>query len=115
MLLQDKQNWIRRKAEESKLDLSGDRILWSRHATAKLVDLSLSRAEVERALAECVVIEDYEALHRPLPDCLVLAFLDASRAIHAVLAIDKANDRIFVVTIYIPAKDRWRDDQRTRK
>lgn len=110
-----KQNWMREKARQNRASHSGDYILWSRHAIAKLVTLALSRIEVERALEECEIIEDYQAIHRPLPDCLVLGFLASGKAVHVVVAIDQANDRLFVVTVYFPFLDRWQDDQRTRK
>ena len=51
---------------------------------------------------------------RPLPSCLVLGFI-ADEPIHAVLAIDKDFDRIFIITIYRPSRERWQDDWRNRK
>lgn len=70
---------------------------------------------IERAFQGCDVIEDYPFLHRPLPDCLILAFLADGRPLHAVVAIDEQKGRIFVVTVYIPSKERWSYDWRTRK
>jgi hypothetical protein len=69
--------------------------------------------KVESSLAGCEVIEDYPAAH-PLPDCLVLAMLDDGDPIHAVVAIDEVNERIFLVTVYRPDPARWLDE-RTRK
>jgi hypothetical protein len=89
-------------------------ILWSRHAIARLATSMLSRSKVESSLAGCEVIEDYPAAHRPLPDCLVLAMLDDGDPIHAVVAIDEVNERIFLVTVYRPDPARWLDE-RTRK
>ena len=91
-----------------------DAILWSRHAIARLALAALSRSTVEAALADCEVIEDYPETHRALPDCLVLATLEDNNPIHAVVAIDEANERIFIVTIYRPEPARW-IDERTRK
>lgn len=107
-----KETWIRRVARESLG--GGERILWSRHAIARLVTGALSRSAIETALASCEVIEDYPAAHRPLPDCLVLATLADATPVHAVIAVDEANERIFVVTIYRPDPVRW-IDERTRK
>jgi hypothetical protein len=110
----EKQTFIRQKATESR-DLCIDtKIYWSRHAITALIDDGLSRIEVETALQSCEVIENYLAVHRPLPDCLVLGFRTDHSAIHAVIAVDEVNDRIFVITVYLPAKDRWLDDWRTR-
>jgi hypothetical protein len=80
-----------------------------------LVADHLTRRQVERALRECELIEDYPALHRPLPDCLVLGWLTPNEPVHAVVAIDLERDRIFMVTVYKPSEEEWEDDWRTRK
>ena len=115
MELLDKQTFIRRKARENRDSTDGTQVYWSRHAITEMVQDQLTRSEVETALQDCDVIEDYPATHRPLPDCLVLGHLPSTRPIHAVIAIDQARDRIFVVTVYRPSAERWSDDWRTRK
>jgi len=110
-----KQSFIRQKAQENSAQPSGQKVLWSRHAIAKLVVENFSRQEVERALTSCDIIEDYPVQMRPLPDCLVLGWLVERQPMHAVVAIDEPNDRIFVVTVYRPDLKRWENDYRTRK
>jgi hypothetical protein len=70
---------------------------------------------VEEALQDGEVIEDYPAAHRLLPDCLVLGWLATGEPLHAVIAIDEVNDRLFVVTVYEPSLEEWKDGWRTRK
>ena len=70
---------------------------------------------METALSACTVIEDYSRIHRTLPDCLVLGLLPDGRPLHAVMAVDEANDRVLVVTVYVPDPVRWKDDWRTRR
>jgi hypothetical protein len=53
--------------------------------------------------------------HRQLPDCLVLAWLRASDPLHAVIAVDTPNDRVFVVTVYRPDPARWFNDWTSRR
>lgn len=115
MELLEKQTFIRRKARENGESADGTQVYWSRHAITEMVEDQLSRSEVETALQDCDVIEDYPATHRPLPDCLVLGQLESMHPIHAVIAIDEPRDRIFVVTVYRPSAERWEDDWRTRK
>lgn len=91
-----------------------DTVLWSRHAISRLATTALSRSAVEDALASCEIIEDYPAAHRPLPDCLVLALLEGGEPLHAVVAIDEPNERIYMVTVYRPDPARWLDE-RTRR
>ncbi len=111
----DKQYFIRTKAFENQNDPEGQKIQWSRHAITELLNDDLTRAEVEKAFTACEVIEDYPTQHRPLPDCLVLGILEYSDPLHAVVAIDETNDRIFIVTVYRPVKERWENDWRTRR
>ena len=115
MELLEKQTFIRRKARDNVDSADGTQVYWSRHAITAMVHDPLTRTEVEMALQEGDVIEDYPATHRPLPDCLVLGHVPSMHPIHAVIAIDQVRDRIFVVTVYRPSAERWGDDWRTRK
>jgi hypothetical protein len=115
MNIGEKQNFIQVKAVENKSDPEGQKVLWSRHAITELVNDNLTRSQVEKLLETCEIIEDYPHLHRPLPDCLVLGKLDNTQPLHGVIAIDEINDRIFVVTVYRPLTERWKNDWRTRK
>ena len=54
-------------------------------------------------------------VHRPLPDCLMVGWLSGGQPLHAVIAIDDINDRLFMVTVYKPDPEEWKDDWRTRK
>ena len=111
----EKQRFIRQKAAENRNDPTGAKVYWSRHAIAEMINDNLTRSEVEQALEVCEIIEDYPTEHRPLPDCLVLAKLSETQPIHAVVAIDETKNRIFMVTVYLPSKEQWQDDWRTRK
>ncbi|MCX7839075.1 MAG: DUF4258 domain-containing protein [Anaerolineae bacterium] len=103
-----KQNFIQAKAAEG-------RIHWSRHALAELSAESWTVYQVESALHRAEIIEDYAHLHRHLPDCLVLASIPDGTPIHAVIAMNLAQDYILIVTVYQPTEQEWYDDWRTRK
>jgi hypothetical protein len=103
-----KQIFIREKATERK-------VKWTRHALNELASEPVSVSEVEIALRQTEVIEDYPHLHRYLPDCLVLAFVSPGKPIHCVVAIDEPQDYILIVTVYLPTAQEWKDDWRTRK
>jgi hypothetical protein len=115
MTADEKEYLIRRVARQNRLEPEGSKIRWSRHGITELVNENWSREEVEAALAGCEVIEDYPAIHRPLPDCLVMGQLTTGDLLHAVVAIDGTNDRLFIVTVYKPSSEEWTDDWRTRK
>jgi hypothetical protein len=111
----DKRDFIRSKATQNRWSPEAEKIFWSRHGIAELINEGWLRSQVELALEISEVIEDYPALHRPLPDCLVLGYLATGEPVHAVIALDQANDRLFVVTVYKPSREEWQDDWRTRK
>ena len=111
----DKERFIHRVAYQNRSDPDGSKIRWSRHGIAELVNEDWSRKGVETALECAEVIEDYPTIHRPLPDCLVLGQLTTGEPLHAVIAIDEVNDRLFVVTVYRPSLEEWTDDWRTRR
>lgn len=111
----DKQSFIRQKARQNQSAPEGEKILWSRHGIIELVNEGWSRDMVEKALQDSQVIEDYPMVHRPLPDCLVSGRLANGEPFHAVIAVDEAGDRLFVVTVYKPSLGEWEDDWQTRK
>lgn len=111
----EKQVFVQQKARENRDDPEGARVLWSRHAIVEMIHDNLTRTEVERALEQGRIIEDYPVEHRPLPDCLVLASLAKEQPLHVVVAVDEDRDRIFIVTVYLPSKEQWQDDWQTRK
>ena len=111
----EKQSFIREVALQNQSDPEGMKILWSRHGVAELVNEGWRRDQVETALQSGELIEDYPTLHRPLPDCLVLGWLATGEPFHVVVAVDEANRRLFVVTVYKPTSEEWNDDWRTRK
>ena len=115
MAMSSKQNSIQRIVYENQSDSGGQKILWSRHGIAELVNEGWTRAELERGLLACEIIEDYQTLTRPLPDCLVLGLLTQGVIFHAVVAIDAPSDRLFIVTEYRPSVEEWENDWRTRK
>jgi hypothetical protein len=43
------------------------------------------------------------------------AHLPAGEPLHAVIAVDEPNDRLFVVTVYRPDPRRWTDDRTRRR
>jgi hypothetical protein len=110
-----KQSFIREQAHRNRQDPRGRHILWSRHAITRLVTDDLDRWDIEQALEHCELVEDYAALHRPLPDCLVLGWLTSAEPVHAVIGVDADKERILIITVYQPSKEEWEDDWRTRK
>ncbi len=105
--------FIREKASEH-ITAINEKILWSFHAVQKLRIEGLRKSQVEDALKNCVLVEDYHVTGRPLPDCLVLEFIN-EEPVHVVVALDEDFDRILIVTVYRPSAGRWEDGWKKRK
>ncbi len=102
------QAFIQQKARERK-------VKWSRHALNELAYERASVSDVETALQQAQIIEEYAHHHRYLPDCLVLAFVFDDQPMHCVIGINQPQDYILIVTVYRPRTEEWNDDWRTRK
>lgn len=91
------------------------RVRWKVHSIQRRMQrLPFTLQQIEQSLADCEVIEDYPHLHRPLPDCLVLSFING-RPIHVVVAIDETHQQIFIITVYQPDPGVWTNDWKTRR
>ena len=110
-----KQRSIRQVARRNQSDPEGLSIFWSRHAIVELVNEGWSRENLEAGFLICEVIEDYPAGPRALPDCLVLGGTQSGQAFHAVIAFDENNERVLVVTVYLPISEEWQDGWRIRR
>jgi len=113
MIAEEKESFIRQKAEEQ-IPENNEKISWSFHAVKKLRLEGLRKKEIEDALIQCALIEDYAMEGRPFPGCLVLGFIGGD-PVHIVMAVDRDFDRIFVITVYKPSLERWENDWKTRK
>lgn len=78
-------NSMRQQVRENVHDPNDEKILWSRHAMAAIVDGGLKRADVQAARQDCWIIDEYPPMHRPLPDCLIpTALSDGSLTLHEI-------------------------------
>jgi len=59
------------------------------------------------------IIEEYP-LDKYLPSYLIYAKCN-DKVIHIQIAVDRENDNIRIITSYIPARDKWEDDFKTRR
>ncbi|MFC1707976.1 DUF4258 domain-containing protein [Planctomycetota bacterium] len=111
----DKAAWIRERVQRDLEDPGSHEVRWSAHAVREILNDGLTGREVEKALLQCELVEDYPTETRPLPDCLVLGRLRDGRPVHVVVALDEVRARILVVTVYIPSGGYWHADWQTRR
>ena len=91
------------------------RYSYSRHAEReRQADMILTR-EIEEALRNCEIIEDYPDDPRG-PSCLILGF-SGQRPLHAVCCIKRNPEEVLLITVYDPSMHaaRWMDRYRRRR
>ena len=88
---------------------------FSKHAERERQADKIAFVELEEALSQCEIIEEYPDDPRG-PSCLVLGFFER-RPIHAVCAVKADPEEILIVTVYDPSNrpDKWARGYRRRK
>lgn len=96
-------------------------VIYSVHASERLIGRGVTRAEVEAVLESGERIEDYPDDPRGA-SYLMLGFSEAGASepsgnspLHVVAADDDAAKETTVVTLYEPDPQKWSGDFRTRK
>lgn len=85
--------------------------LLTQHASSRAVSRAITCSDIEAAIANGEVIEDYPE-DKYGPGCLILGRTEAGRAIHVQVSYDEG---IKVITVYEPSPERWENDLKTRK
>lgn len=99
---------IRKLVVEGKYELS-------KHAERERELDMITVEELEQALANCEIIEEYPDDPRGA-SCLILGF-HQQRPVHAVCALKTEPGELFLITIYDPSKRprEWSDNYRERR
>ena len=99
-------NLIRKRAQE--------KILFLPHAIRQMTrpDRMISASEVRKVIFEGEIIEDYPEDARG-HSCLILGRGASDRPLHVVCS--PKDEYLAVITAYVPRKDRWEDDVKSRK
>ena len=87
---------------------------FSKHAEREREADQITVGELEEALSDCDMIEEYPNDPRG-PSCLVLGFA-GKRPIHSVCAVKTDPEEVLIVTVYDPSKrpEKWTADYRRR-
>ncbi len=99
-------NLIRQKAAE--------KLLFLPHAVRQMsrLDRIISTDEVRKVIFEGEIIEDYPEDARG-HSCLMFGRGEAGKAIHIVCS--PKDEYLAIITAYIPSKDQWFDDFKSRR
>jgi hypothetical protein len=86
-------------------------ILFRAHAVQRMFERKISLGKVRAALGKCDVIEDYSS-EMPEPSRLLMGS-QGLRPFHIVASETEAQTT--VITVYLPAPDKWKQDARSRR
>ena len=100
------------KIETIKEFVRTEKIRWTNHCVVRLLQRNISQEDIENALLNGEIIEEYENDY-PYPSCLVYGINLNNKVLHIVCGANKTE--LWVITAYYPDNIKWKDDLKTRK
>ena len=88
------------------------KIRWTNHCIVRLFQRNISQEDIENALLNGEIIEEYENDY-PYPSCLVYGVNLNNKVLHVVCGANETE--LWVITAYYPDNTKWQDDLKTRK
>ena len=85
--------------------------VFSAHASDRAAKRAIRAAQIEAAIANGEVIEDYPD-DKYGPSCMVFGYSDSRRALHIQVSYPP---ELKIITVYEPSIDEWEADWKTRK
>lgn len=87
-------------------------IEFSKHVSDRMFQRNITTDEIVEAILNGKIIEEYPDDY-PYPSCLILGITLRKRTLHVVVGVTEA--KIWIITVYVPANDRWNNDFTMRK
>jgi len=89
------------------------KILFRVHAVQRMFERQISARKVREALETGEIIEDYSA-EMPEPSRLILGF-QGKRPFHMVTSENQETNETTIITVYLPASNKWNKDLKGRR
>lgn len=89
-----------------------ENIIISLHGQLRLNERNITVYDVINAIDNGEIIEQYPK-DFPFPSCLILGISINNTYIHVVVSMN--DDKIYLITAYVPSLDIWEKDLKTRK
>ena len=87
-------------------------IEFSKHVSDRMFQRNITTDEIVEAILNGKIIEEYPDDY-PYPSCLILGITLRKRTLHVVVGVMET--KIWIITVYVPANDRWNNDFTIRK
>ncbi|MFH0728153.1 MAG: DUF4258 domain-containing protein [Pseudomonadota bacterium] len=88
-------------------------VTYSGHAIQRIFERKIAEADITEVICSGDVIAEYPH-DIPYPSYLLLGFL-RNTPLHVLIGKDDENGNWYVVTTYVPSRDIWNDDYKTRR
>ncbi len=88
-----------------------NKLQFTNHCIIKMIERNISVEEIEKVIETGEVIREYPT-DKPYPSELILGFID-NKPIHVVFVKNKGI--CIVITAYIPDKNKWNKNFKTKK
>lgn len=100
------------RIENIKKMIRDGKIRWTNHVIVRLFQRNISQEDIETALLNGEIIEEYENDY-PYPSCLVYGINLKDKVLHIVCGLNEVE--LWIITAYYPDNIKWEDDLKTRK
>lgn len=100
--------------EDIKRFAENDKIAFKTHAIFRMKERTIFADEIKEILINGEIIAEYKD-DFPLPSCLILGLTESKKKIHAVVAVDKKIEMLWIITLYEPTLEVWKKGFRKRR
>ena len=97
------------KLSEVTANIENYAIAYRFHATERMFQRAISSQQVDYILRHGDIIERYDN-DQPLPSVLIKGYTIEQRPLHVVVAVNKPEQRLVIVTVYEPSIQKWTDN-----
>ncbi|MDE7398483.1 MAG: DUF4258 domain-containing protein [Oscillospiraceae bacterium] len=98
--------------ELRKLVLDIDNIIVTKHTAYRFRERGIKLCDVCNTILNGEIIEQYPDDY-PYPSCLILGLSVGGKSLHVCVGL--GDGKLFIITAYYPATDKWNADMKTRK
>ena len=84
------------------------------HSTRRMFERDITEKDIENLLVNGSIIEEYPDDY-PLPSILLNGHTVKSKPLHVVIAINEPQQKLVVITTYIPDLNKWMENFSRRK
>lgn len=109
-----KQNDFEAWIQEIRSLVSSEKVSLKKHCILRMRQKTISVDEFKEAMLHAEIIEYYEDDY-PFPSALLLGFTSSGRPLHAVVALDKDDERLWIITLYEPKTKLWDEQFKNRR